>query len=278
MSDQIISMDRESFSRLSTFVTQEYGIKLPPAKKPMLEARLNKKLRTMGVTSYAEFLDIIFSDEGRRSELIAVIDLITTNKTDFFRESAHFDFMSTDILPQLASTTRRNVKVWSAGCSTGEEPYTIAMVLEEFRKKDPGISYQVDATDISFTVLEKAFHGIYDLERIQILPVDLKRKYFSRKKTELNVVRVKPEYRQKIRFGRLNLMDGRYPFNAGEFDMIFCRNVLIYFDKPTQEKVIKSLCRHLRPGGYLFLGHSESIVGMNLTLHQVRPTIYRIGE
>lgn len=270
-----LSMDAESFERLSTYVTQEYGIKLPLAKKSMLESRLNKKVKSLGLTSYKEFLDFIFSDVGKQEELFNVIDLITTNKTDFFREAAHFQYLTTSFLPSYKNEfDRSNLKIWSAGCSTGEEPYTIVMTMEEYKKKHPEYTYSLFASDVSLRVLQTAHQGIYDIEKIDPVPLDLKRQYFSRSKTNPKLVRVKPQYRKKVQLKRINFMNNQYGLTKADYDIIFCRNVLIYFDKNTQERVINKFCSHLKPGGLLFLGHSESIIGMNLPLKQVRPTVY----
>jgi chemotaxis protein methyltransferase CheR len=268
-------MDTESFNRLSTYVTREYGIKLPLSKKSMLESRLNRKVKTLGLTSYKEFLDFIFSDQGKNGELYNVIDLITTNKTDFFREAAHFHFLSTEFLPKYKATTgRNNYKIWSAGCSTGEEPYTIIISMEEFKKQNPDVGYNLLASDVSTRVIQSAYQGIYDIEKIESVPVGLKGTYFMRSKTNPKIVRVKPQFRKKIQFKRINFMDNQYGVPKADYDFIFCRNVLIYFDKPTQERVINKFCSHLKPGGLLFIGHSESIIGMNVPLKQIRPTVY----
>ena len=271
-----IRIDKDSFDRLSSYVTQEYGIKLPPVKKSMLESRLNKKIKSLGMNSYVEFLDYIFSDHGKQTELFHVIDLITTNKTDFFREPAHFSYLSGEFLPSyLAEHT--NLKIWSAGCSTGEEPYTLTMVLEEFKKRNPVLNYSLLASDISLRVIQSAFSGIYTLDRLAAIPMEWKRNYFLRSKTNSNLARIKPQYRKKIQYKRINLMDTSFGLLKSDYDIIFCRNVLIYFDKPTQEEVIRKFCTHLRPGGLLFLGHSESIMGMKLPLSQVRPTVYQFN-
>lgn len=271
-----LKMDNESFERLSTYVTREYGIKLPLAKKTMLESRLNKKVKALGLNCYKEFLDFIFSEEGKHGELFNVIDLITTNKTDFFREAAHFHFLVNEYLPQLKAEYKlNNLKIWSAGCSTGEEPYTLIMALEEFRKKSPETTYSLLASDVSTRVIQTAFQGIYDIEKIAPVPIEMKRTYFLRSKSNTRLVRVRPEFRKKLQFKRINFMDGNFGLNKADYDIIFCRNVLIYFDKMTQEKVIMKFCSHLKPGGLLFLGHSESIIGMSLPLKQIRPTVYR---
>ena len=271
-----LSMDSESFERLSTYVTREYGIKLPPAKKSMLESRLNRKVKSLGLSTYKEFLDYIFSDEGKQGELFHVIDLITTNKTDFFREAAHFHFLTNDFLPTYKTDHgRTNLKIWSAGCSTGEEPYTIIMAMEEFKKLHTDTTYSILASDVSIRVIQTAFQGVYDIEKIEPVPLELKRSYFMRSKANPKLVRVKPQFRKKLQFKRINFMDNQFGLMKSDYDFIFCRNVLIYFDKPTQERVINKFCSHLKPGGLLFLGHSESIIGMKLPLRQIRPTVYQ---
>lgn len=272
-------MDMDSFERLSTYVTCEYGIKLPLAKKTMLESRLNKKVRTLGHANYKEFLDFIFSNEGQREELFHVIDLITTNKTDFFREAAHFHFLKQDFLPQYTTTyCRNNLKIWSAGCSSGEEPYTIVMMMEEYKKLYPQVTYSLLASDVSLRVMQTAHQGIYDTQKIVGVPTELKRTYFLRSKTNPKLVRIKPLFRKKIQYKRINFMDTNYGLVKKDYDIIFCRNVLIYFDKATQERVILRFCEHLKPGGLLFLGHSESIIGMRLPLKQLKPTVYQVVE
>jgi chemotaxis protein methyltransferase CheR len=271
-----LKMDDESFGRLSTYVTREYGIKLPFTKKTMLESRLNRKVKALGLNSYKEFLDFIFSEEGKHGELYNVIDLITTNKTDFFREAAHFHFLVNEHLPQLCKSGCRNLKIWSAGCSTGEEPYTMVITMEEFRKTSPEMNYSILATDVSVRVIQTAFQGIYDIEKIAPVPLEMKHNYFLRSKTQPTLVRVRPQYRKKLQFRRINFIDNNYGLNKADYDVIFCRNVLIYFDRETQESVIVKFCSHLKPGGLLFLGHSESIIGMSLPLKQIRPTIYRL--
>ena len=276
-SSGFLKMDDASFEKLSSFITRQYGIKLPAAKKSMLESRLNKKVLSLGFDSYQPFLAYIFGKEGRVKELPNVVDLITTNKTDFFREPGHFEYLTQNFLPGYKTNNRhRPLKVWSAACSTGEEPYTILMVLEEFRKANLPFCYSITASDISTRTLQAAYQGIYSYDRVSMLPDHLKRSYFLKSKDPANsCVRIKPEYRKKISYKRVNLV---YDFDmpvSMSFDLIFCRNVLIYFDKSTQEKVINRLARYLRPGGLLFLGHSESTLGMTVPFKQVSPTIYR---
>lgn len=265
----------KDFRRLSDFIYTNYGIKMPPEKRTMLEGRLAKRLRANQMSTYNEYCDFVFS-EGGEQEIIHMINVVSTNKTDFFREPAHFEFLLDTVLPEhAAEETGRPIKFWSSASSSGEEAYTIAMVMSEFNSMNQPISYEVFGTDISSDILQKALLGVYSEERIANIPLSYKKKYFLRNKdAEKKLVRIVPELRSVCSFKRLNLMDENYSVNE-EFDVIFCRNVLIYFDRPTQEAVINKLCRHLRPGGYFFLGHSESAMGMNVPLTSIKPTVFK---
>jgi chemotaxis protein methyltransferase CheR len=269
-------MSTAEFNRLSTFIYKEYGIKLPLVKKTMLESRLQKRLQALKMSSFREYCEFAFSTQGQHTEIVPMIDLVTTNKTDFFREPVHFEFLQSYVLPEFTKNfPARPLKVWSAGCSSGEEPYTIAMVLQEFSEIHTPFPYAIQATDISTQVLTKAITAVYAEERIAAIPLALKRKYFLKSKDAAKkTVRLVPQIRSKVQFARLNFMDEVLDVPA-DFDLVFCRNVIIYFDKPTQEKVIEKLCTKIKPGGYFFLGHSESVTGMNLPLQQLKPTIFR---
>lgn len=271
------SLSGKDFSRLSSFIYEQCGIKMPPAKKTMLEARLQKRLRALALPSFSDYCDYLFSQEGLRNELIMMVDLVTTNKTDFFREPDHFSYLVNTAIPEWQNKTggRRPLHIWSAGCSTGEEPYTLAMVLSEVAAAQDGFSYQIMATDISTRVLEKARKGVYDEERIDPVPMQLRRKYLLRSKDRTNpLVRIAPELRARVRFGRLNFMDSDFGFRE-QLDIIFCRNVIIYFDRQTQEKLLNKFHGHLRTGGWIFMGHSETLNGLDVPLVQVHPTVYR---
>jgi len=277
--DGFFRMDEESFARLSQYVTQAYGIQLPATKKSMVESHLDKKVKSLGMSSYKELIDFIFSDESNEGELFHVLDLITTHKTDFFREASHFQFLTQQFLPRYQEENNRNkLNIWSAGCSTGEEPYTLLMALEEYKKAHPELTYCLLASDISIRVIQIASQGEYDIEKMETVPPEMRQTYIQTDKTDPKRVRVKPQYRTKIQYKRINLMHDNYGLIKNDLDIIFCRNVLIYFEKTTQEQVIRKFCNLLRPGGLLFLGHSESIMGMNLPLHQVGPTVYRLEE
>ena len=263
------TMSWPDFVRLKEFIYSECGIKITDAKKTMLEARLHKRLRKLGIASFSLYCDYLFSNEGRRQELAEMIDQVTTNKTDFFREPSHFAYLKEKALPDLLRS-RRSVVVWSAGCSTGEEPYTLAMVLNE-----SGCRFAILATDISTRVLEKAGSAVYDAESVADIPPALQKKYLlvSRDR-ERGLFRVVPELREKVTFRRLNLIDDDYGLGA-PVDVIFCRNVLIYFDKQTQARLLQKLCRCLSPRGYVFLGHSETLFGVDVPLVRMAPTVYR---
>lgn len=267
-------LSEHDFNRLSNFIYKEYGIKMPPSKKIMLQSRLQKRLRELNITSFKEYCDIVFSPEGA-DEIIHMIDVVSTNKTDFFREPNHFAFMQEVILPEfVAEKNNRLLKIWSAGCSSGEEPYTIAIVVSQFFETQIGYDFQILGTDISTRILQKAIDAIYSEDRIVGIPLEIKKKYFLKSKDPAKkLVRIIPQLRSKVTFQRLNLMSASYDVKD-MFDIIFCRNVLIYFDRETQEKVISKLCTRLKTGGYFFLGHSESIMGMQLPLSSIKPTIF----
>jgi chemotaxis protein methyltransferase CheR len=277
ISEAIIS-DKD-FQLLSGFIYSAVGIKMPPAKRTMLEGRLRKRLRALGMSSFRHYCDYLFKQGGIESERVQMIDAVTTNKTDFFREPAHFDYLCSNVLPELVNTyglgLRSKLRVWSAGCSTGEEPYTLAMVLSEFASGCPGFRFSILATDICTQVLEKAKLGIYDHDRVHPIPMELRKKYLLKSKDKSkDLVRVAPELRSFVTFRRLNLMDDDFGMRES-MTLIFCRNVIIYFDKPTQASVLRGLCRHLMPGGYLFTGHSETLQGIELPLANAATTIYR---
>jgi chemotaxis protein methyltransferase CheR len=269
-------MTDEDFGKLSSFVYDELGIKMPYAKKVMLQSRLQKRLADLKIGSFKDYIEFVFSKEGQEVEIIKMIDLITTNKTDFFRESSHFDYLTTTVLPEFCSgKNKKSIKIWSAGCSSGEEPFTIGIVLSEFVQNHQGIDFEIFATDISLRILQKAARAIYSEDRVSEVPANLKRKYFLKSKDPINkTVRLVPEIRSRVTFQRLNFMDQDYPVER-EFDIIFCRNVLIYFDRETQQKVITKLASKLRYDGVFFLGHSESITNMKVPLRQIKPTIFR---
>jgi chemotaxis protein methyltransferase CheR len=275
----ITTMNEVQFRRLGEFIYQVCGIRLNDSKKVMLESRLSKRLKILGMNTYKDYCEYLFSPKGSNEELVHMIDMVTTNKTDFFREPAHFDFLRRNALPELIRTHRvgtgSKLKVWSAGCSTGEEPYTLSMVLSDYAEIHRGFEYLILATDISSRVLEVAKAGIYREEQVVPVPPVFRERYLLRGKArQMGKVRIVPELRERIRFRRLNFMEGDFGMRE-PLDIVFCRNVIIYFDRPTQERLINRINSHMIPGGYLFMGHSETLNGMKVPLVSVAPTVYR---
>lgn len=277
-----VRLDRKEFKRLSELISSECGIRMPEEKKIMLETRLRKRLRALRMRSFSTYCDYLFSPEGEKNELVRMIDTVTTNKSDFFREPDHFTFFTKTALPHLinrsSSDIQEKITVWSAGCATGEEPYTLAMVLHDFKRLCPGLDFTIIATDISTRVLEKAQAGIYPMDKADQVPEYFRKKYLLRSKDESRkLIRVIPALRKSVQFQRLNFMDNSYDINT-EVDVIFCRNVMIYFERPMQEKILQKVCRHLRKGGYIFAGYSESLYGMSLPLQPVALSVYKKEE
>ena len=277
--DAAKTMSPKEFDRLSEFIIEHCGIKMPPAKKIMLESRLQKRLRSLGMVSFREYCEFLFKSPEGNGEFVHMIDAVTTNKTDFFREPVHFQFLMETALPEFQAESavgnRKKFIVWSAGCSSGEEPYTLAMVLNEYASQHPDFQHSSLATDRSTRVLEKARAGIYDQHLVEGVPYSLKQKYFLRSKDrEKKLVRVVPELRSCVSFQRVNLMD-EHLIIPEKADALFCRNVIIYFERATQCELLSRLCRCLKTGGYLFVGHSETVHGFDLPLVRIASTIYR---
>jgi chemotaxis protein methyltransferase CheR len=271
-------MSRQSFARFAQFITSELGIKMPESKMTMVQGRLMRRVRDLRLDSVEQYCEYFFasSNSGEREHFI---NAITTNKTDFFREPAHFDYLTDTALPSLcrphAAGQRRLVTVWSAGCSSGEEPYTLAMVLSEYAAQQPELDFAILATDISTKVLDLARRGIYQESQVAPIPPEIRTKYLLQSRDGSQPrVRITPGLRRSISFHRLNFMEENYSIKD-VFDVIFFRNVMIYFDRSTQESVINRLCRHLAPGGYLFVGHSESLAGLDIPVQPVRTSILR---
>lgn len=267
----------KNFADLVLFIQQSTGIKITLKKRSMLDGRLRRRMRVLGISNINDYCRYLFDEKNHacNSEVVHFTDAITTNKTDFFRENAHFTFIKDKILPVLVASGKRKIKVWSAACSTGAEAYTIAMVLDQFRHTVRDLDYSILGTDISTDVLDRAIAGCFPDTMLEPIPEALRRRYVMvSRNPDCREFRIIPELRSKVAFTQLNLMDDNYPFDA-DFDMVFCRNVLIYFERATQARVLTKLCRHLRHGGHLFLGHSESISGLNLALTPLAITIYQ---
>ncbi|ADY65443.1 MULTISPECIES: CheR family methyltransferase [Rhizobium/Agrobacterium group] len=268
-------LSQRDFRLLAEYIYNYSGIKMPDSKRTMLEGRLRKRLRATGHATFAQYCNFLFREDGLEEEAIYLIDVVTTNKTDFFREPNHFDYMEKFALPALAGEGHGRIRAWSSACSTGAEPYTMAMVLAEAAEKQVINNFSILATDLSTDVLRKAHSGIYARELLEPVPADMMRKYVMRSvDAGRREVRIVPRLRSKIGFARLNLMDPTYQIGDA-VHLLFCRNVLIYFDKKTQVHVLTQLCKRLVPGGYLFIGHSETITGIDLPLRQVANTVFK---
>ncbi len=275
-SDAPDHLSPRDFQRLSSFIEEYSGIKMPASKATMVEGRLRRRLRATGLPNLKQYCSYLFDNDGLATEAIHLIDVVTTNKTEFFREPAHFRFLAEHAVPTLTSGTgRKQLKVWSAACSIGAEPYTLAMVLADLVRQNAAPHFDIVATDISTEVLSIALAGIYTEAMVQPVPQELRRRYILRAKDRSRQqVRIGPELRAAVRFGRVNLMEAPYQIER-DMDVIFCRNILIYFDKETQQAVLGHLCDHLRPGGFLFLGHSETLAGFQVPVDAVGPTVFQ---
>ncbi len=272
-------LDMRDFQRIATLIGKEVGIRLPPAKRLMVEGRLRRRLRHLQLETFADYGDYLFRKDGLERELPFLINAVTTNKTDFFREPEHFECMEKVLVPQLLSQRGERapiLKVWSAASSTGAEAYTIAMVLADMIAAKRNFRFAVLGTDISTDVLETGRRAVYPAELVAPVPPGMQSRYLmhARRPSARPEVRIVPELRRTVRFERLNLMDPAYPFDR-DVDIIFLRNVLIYFDKQDQAAVITRLVGHLRPGGYLLLGHSESMIGTSITMRQIAPAVFQ---
>lgn len=260
-------LSEADFKKISEFIETNYAIRLPEIKKAMVQNRLYKRLKVANFNSFEEYVKYIFSAEGKK-EIEFMVNEITTNKTDFFRENAHFEFLKTEIFP-----SNNYFKIWSAGCSTGEEPYTLAMLLNEQSKR-----YDIFASDLSTDALKSAKDGIFSIEKVKDIPEYLIKKYFVEKKINTKTIyEAKDTISKNITFAQVNFQDNKYNITS-DFDIIFFRNVLIYFKPLTQISILKKLISHLKPGGYLFIGHSEAIYDKSLPIKNVNPSVYlKIG-
>jgi chemotaxis protein methyltransferase CheR len=269
-------LSRQEFDALAQFIEGYSGIKMPPSKKTMMECRLRRRAQALGMRSLKEYFEYLFHKNGLTEEATDLIDAVTTNKTDFFREPKHFEFLRDEAIPALAAQgylDRPPLKIWSAAASIGAEAFTLAMVLAEMRDVVPYFS--ILGTDISTQVLRTGMEAIYPEAMADEIPAEYRRRYLLRGKgTASSKVRIAPELRRTVRYQHLNLMDASYNVDR-DMHVVFCRNILIYFDKPTQLKVLGQISRHIVPGGYLFLGHSETVAGFELPLTQVAPSVFR---
>jgi chemotaxis protein methyltransferase CheR len=270
------------FERLSKFIYNNFGIRVPKSKKTMLPQWLKKRIKTLGIPSCKDYIDRVLDPKTGDDELTHFIDVVTTNKTGFFHEPEHFEYLARKVLPKLVQNNGagvgRPLMLWSAGCSSGEEPYTMTMVLKEFSEHIPGINFKAKilATDISNKALAKAQNAVYKMQKVEELPIQIKKKYLLKSKdSHKNLVRIEANLRSMVSFRQLNLMDEKFGLREA-FDVIFCRNVIHYFDHHTKERLINKFYNHLNPGGFLFIGNCETLDKINTPLHQITPTIYQM--
>ncbi|MGQ3685534.1 MAG: CheR family methyltransferase [Candidatus Loosdrechtia sp.] len=273
------TLSDEEFMLFRNLIYDTCGINITPSKKELLKARLNKRLIQSGISSFRDYYKYVTSVDNTSNELIHLIDSISTNKTDFFREKKHFDFLDNTLLPALISkkTKERNRKfrIWCAAASSGEEPYTIAMTLFNHVKPGNGWDIKILATDISTKVLQKAIQGIYKEDLLKDVPPEIISSHFSSVIIDnTKCYRVKDHLGDIITFRRFNLMTPQFPFK-NPFDFIFCRNVMIYFDPETQRKLVTNLYNCLPKGGYLFIGHSETLSRSKSDFKYIQPAIYQ---
>jgi chemotaxis protein methyltransferase CheR len=265
-------LTNEQFEFLRGIVYKETGIKLSDLKRSLLQSRLMRRLRLYGFNEYQEYIDYL--RDHYDDEIMDFINAITTNKTEFFRENQHFEYLKDIVFPELEKKNIRKLRIWSAGCSTGEEPYTLAMTVSEYfsdRIKD----IKILATDIDTQVLEKGCSGIYTAEQVAGIDRGILQRHFSIGTGDnKGKFKIKDATRKLIVFKRLNLLDPEYPMR-GKMNIIFCRNVVIYFDKPTQKTLFERMYDYLEDDGYLFVGHSENLSGITMKFQHIGKTIYR---
>ena len=265
-----IDLTAKEFRRFSELVYRMCGINLTEGKEGLVRTRLAKRVQALGLSGFSEYLDLVERDvEGE--EAVLMLDSISTNKTSFFREVQHFEYLRDRVLPPLLASGGP-IRFWCAGCSSGEEPYTLSLLLHEMAPDVARRDVRILATDISTRVLAKAKEGIYDAATLADVPPALVKRYFTREDAAGTRYRVADGVRSLVRFARLNLMEA-WPMK-GPFDVIFCRNVMIYFDKPTQERLIARYYDLLGPRGHFLVGHSESLTALSHRFHYVQPAVY----
>jgi chemotaxis protein methyltransferase CheR len=272
----------ELFTKFQTLIYKEAGIWLASHKTALLTGRLTRRLRLLDLASMHEYYRLI-SQPDQQHERAVMIDCITTNETHFFREPKHFEYLAQCVFPRWKEQVKegkkaRSIRIWSAGCSTGEEPYSLAMMLLKHFSAEVGWDFEILATDISTRVLEKARSGLFPLDKAKEIPKEYLQAHMLKGMNEQEgLMKVSSELHKMVRFSRVNLNSDSYPL-TNTFDLIFCRNVLIYFDQDSKKKVIAGLQRHLAPAGLLFVGHSENLNGVTSEVKSVIPTVYaRIG-
>lgn len=269
--------DRE-FQLFRSLIFEKSGITLNDGKKELVRTRLGSKLRKGGFGSFKDYYNHVL-DDRTGEELVTLLDAISTNLTSFFREINHFHYLRNHIIPEIMERKKKDsgkeIRGWSAGCSSGEEPYSLTFTLADILKGDKGWDVKLLATDISTKVLGRAARGVYTEEQVKTVPKDMASRFLDKTVEDGDrLYKVRPEIKSLIQFKRFNLMTPTFPFRRG-FDFIFCRNVMIYFDKPTQQTLINKFYGSLSEGGYLMIGHSESLTGVQHRFKYMQPTIYK---
>ncbi|GEO79883.1 chemotaxis protein methyltransferase [Pararhodospirillum oryzae] len=266
------------FRSLAELIEEEIGIRLPESKKTLVESRLRRRLRPLGLQNLKEYASQYLETDLLYVEFPDLINALTTNKTDFFREKSHFDLLSEKVIPSFLHEGMgrlRPLRIWSVACSIGAEPYTLAMVLAEHARLTPGFQYTIRGFDIDSEALFKARRAIYDLNYLDPIPETLRSRYLLRARAANNhTFRIAPELRRKVQFFPLNVLTPEWP-DEETADIIFCRNVLIYFNRPKQQRALEGLCARLRSGGVLFVGHSESLQGLTLPVRPFASAAYQ---
>jgi chemotaxis protein methyltransferase CheR len=267
------------FHQFVDMIYNAAGISLGENKHELVRSRLMKRLRALNLPGFESYIVYLQEHDPHGDEMIQLIDAISTNKTEFFRENQHFIYLTENVLPGILQAAKKagsgRIRFWSAGCSSGEEPYTLAIIFRQILDNTMNWDAKILATDISTKVLHFAREGVYTEEKVKPVPPSVRSSSFSKVGSDGNgaLYKVHPEIQKMVTFRRLNLMDRTFPF-SGKFDVIFCRNVMIYFDRPTQEALVNRYYDNLKPGGYLFIGHSESLTALKTPFQFVRPTIY----
>jgi chemotaxis protein methyltransferase CheR len=277
------SLTRKEFLLFKDLIYKDAGISLSDAKMQLVESRLSKRLRACHVSTYMEYYQLLMNGDSKGEERLRMINSLTTNKTDFFREQHHFEYLRSTVFPAIEQRARetgeRKIRIWSAACSTGEEPYTLAMtVLDHFGPTSfHGWDIRILASDVDTDVLAHAQKGVYPSDRVADVPRDALRKHFLKTSKQPDApLQVRPELQELITFRRINFVEPTWPIQTA-FDIIFCRNVMIYFDEPTQDRLLTRFSAQLKPEGHLFIGHSESILRLDDLYQSLGNTIYRLS-
>lgn len=265
--------EREACGFIIDLVHRRSGIRLHHGKDALIQARLGKRIRQRGLPGLPEYCAFL-RDQADPLELDRAVEALTTNFTSFLRESAHFKFLVEEAVPALARRGDKKLRLWSAACSSGEEPYSIALYLAEHCPATAGWDWRITASDLATKVLDQARSGIYAAERLQAVPPAWLRAHFQKGiGSWAGHYRVKTSLSERIEFRRINLVE---PYeHSRPFQVLFCRNMLIYFERPDQQRILRQLCRHVEPGGYVIVGHSESLNGLDLPLRSLRASIYQ---